>query len=82
MKNSAFAVGAPAADSCRWETPNRYYEARVERDLFGESILLAINGGKNSHRGMARVVAVGDGIPPALASIAKRRRAHGYVQVR
>lgn len=65
----------------RWETKKRYYEARIELDMFGTPILLAANGGKGTRLGMLRVIAAGDQIEQALRAIERRREAHGYVRV-
>lgn len=65
----------------RWETKNRYFEVRVEEDMFETAILTAINGGKGARNGMVRVVAAGQQIAETLRDIQKRRLAHGYVQV-
>lgn len=65
----------------RWETSQRYYEARIYCDLFGEKVLETVNGGLNTRLGMTRVVAAGDEIPAALAQIDRRRLGHGYTEV-
>jgi hypothetical protein len=65
----------------RWETSKRYYEARIELDMFGTPILLAANGGKGTRLGMLRVIAAGEQIEQALQVIERRREAHGYVRV-
>lgn len=62
----------------RWETGKRYFETRIERDIFNTPILLAANGGKGTRLGAMRVVAVGEQIPEALQAIARKREAHGY----
>lgn len=62
----------------RWETDKRYYEARIELDMFDTPILLVANGGKGTRLGMMRVIAAGDQIEDALQAIARRREAHGY----
>jgi hypothetical protein len=63
----------------RWETETRYYECRIYEDLFGQSILVAANGGKGLRLGMVRVVAVGqEEIDQALCEIAATRLRHGY----
>lgn len=66
----------------RWETAQRYYEVYEGEDLFGESILVKVWGGKGSGRGRTRTVS---GTPASLErekrSIAALRRRHGYVAV-
>lgn len=63
----------------RWETATRYYECRVYEDLFGQSVLMAANGGKGSRLGMTRIVAAGQAqIATALAEIEATRLRHGY----
>jgi hypothetical protein len=73
--------GHQAGKVCRWETEKRYYEARIELDMFETPILLAANGGKGTRLGMMRVVAAGQQIEEALQAIERRREAHGYVRV-
>lgn len=70
-----------AGKVCRWETEKRYYEARIELDMFETPILLATNGGKGTRLGMMRVVAAGQQIDEALQAIERRREAHGYKRV-
>lgn len=66
----------------RWETSTRYYECRVYEDLFGEPILVAVNGGKGSRLGMSRVVASdAAAIEAAMARIAAARLRHGYREI-
>lgn len=70
-------------DVCRrWESKSRYFEVRIEHDLFGQRILTAINGGLRSQLGHAKVIAVGRDIEAAVREIEKRRLAHKYVEVR
>ena len=73
---------APRAIVRRWETVDRYYEARVEIDLFDQCILTTINGGLGNRLGNSRVVAVDDQVAPMLTTIEKLRLAHGYVEVK
>lgn len=70
-----------AGTVCRWESEKRYYETRIELDLFETPILLAANGGKGTKLGMMRVVAAGQQINEALMAIERRRTAHGYKRV-
>lgn len=63
----------------RWETATRYYECRVYEDLFGQPILMAVNGAKGSRLGMTRIVAAGqEQIDRVLAKIESTRLKHGY----
>lgn len=73
--------GHLAGKVCRWESEKRYYETRIELDLFETPILLATNGGKGTRLGMVRVVAAGQQINDALQAIERRRQAHGYRRV-
>lgn len=77
----SFPATADNEISCltkRWETRLRYYEIRIEKDIFGTPVLMATNGGKGTKLGMMRVVAVGAQIKEALDAIVRRREAHGY----
>lgn len=63
----------------RWETATRYFEVWIYRDLLGDTILAAANGGKRSRLGMVRILAIGPvQIAKELESIEKRRLKHGY----
>ncbi len=63
----------------RWETDKRYYEVRIERDLWGIETLLVAHGGKGTRLGAMRVVAAGFGqVRDAYQAIKRRREAHGY----
>lgn len=65
----------------RWETVDRYYEARAYVDLLGDFVLAAINGGKGARLGMTRVVAVGrTQVERELVAIGKKRLSRGYVE--
>lgn len=81
LNYEAAGPGHEAGKVCRWETDKRYYEARIELDMFQTPILLAANGGKGTRLGMMRVVAAGNQIEQALRAIERRREAHGYVRV-
>lgn len=66
----------------RWETAGRYYELYAGEDLFGQTILVKVWGGKGSGRGGSRTLA---GTPASLEwvrqSIATLRKRHGYIEV-
>ncbi len=63
----------------RWETATRYYECRVYDDLFGQPVLMAVNGGKGSRLGMTRIVAAGQAqVDAVLGEIAAARSRRGY----
>ncbi|WP_295457994.1 WGR domain-containing protein [uncultured Thiodictyon sp.] len=69
----------------RWihETKNRYYQAHLLQDLFGEWTLVRVWGGLGSHQGAVRTTGVSsyaDGLAQVQA-IGKRRRQHGYLPV-
>ena len=67
----------------RWEKGTRFYEALVERDLFGDWVLTLVWGrrgsalGRVQHRPHPSVTAAQD----ALQTVARRRQCRGYVPV-
>ena len=67
----------------RWEKGTRFYEALVERDLFGDWVLTLVWGRRGSalgcvqHRVQPSVSAARD----ALQTVARRRRRRGYAPV-
>lgn len=67
----------------RWEKGTRFYEALVERDLFGDWVLTLVWGrrgsalGRVQHRPHLSVAAVHD----ALRRVARRRQGRGYARV-
>lgn len=69
----------------RWENPitNRYYEARVCRDLFGHWEILRTWGRIGSGMGMNQRDQLPDeqACGPALEKIDQRRRQRGYALV-
>ena len=65
----------------RWESNTRYFEVRVELDLFGCRTLTAINGGRGNRLGKCEVLAVNTGIDEMIQDIEKRRAKHRYVEV-
>ena len=64
----------------RWEKGTRFYEALVERDLFGDWVLTLVWGrrgsalGRVQHRPHPSVTAAQD----ALQTVARRRQRRGY----
>jgi hypothetical protein len=65
----------------RWESNNRYFEVRIQTDLFGQRILTVANGGIGNRLGNIRVVAVDGDIDLAVHQLGRRRLAHNYVEV-
>jgi hypothetical protein len=66
----------------RWETEFRFNETHVGTDLFGDQVLLASWGGKQSRLGRSRIMAVGEiAINGALERIEVERSRHGYFEV-
>lgn len=66
----------------RWESSTRYFEVRVEMDLFGCRMLTAINGGRGNRLGKCEVLAVNTGIDEMIKDIEKRRTKRKYVEVK
>jgi predicted DNA-binding WGR domain protein len=67
----------------RWEKGTRFYEALVERDLFGDWVLTLVWGrrgsalGRVQHRPHLSVAGAHD----ALQRVARRRQGRGYARV-
>ena len=67
----------------RWEKGTRFYEALVERDLFGDWVLTLVWGrrgsalGRVQHRPHFSVAAAHD----ALQRMARRRQGRGYARI-
>lgn len=67
----------------RWEKGTRFYEALIERDLFGDWVLTLVWGrrgsalGRVQHRPHPSVTAARD----ALQTVARRRQRRGYALV-
>ena len=67
----------------RWEKDTRFYEALIERDLFGDWVLTLVWGrrgsalGRVQHRPHPSVTAAHD----ALQTVSRRRRRRGYAPV-
>ncbi len=68
----------------RWEhaAKRRYYEARLVRDLWGDQVIISAWGGVGSALGREVMRPVVSRVKwmDALDDIARRRRAHGYVE--
>ena len=67
----------------RWEKGTRFYEALVERDLFGDWVLTLVWGrrgsalGRVQHRPHPSVTAAQD----ALQTVSRRRQGRGYARL-
>ena len=80
-------MGAMREGNCeprrRWEKGTRFYEALVERDLFGDWVLTLVWGrrgsalGRVQHRPHPSVTAAQD----ALQTVSRRRQRRGYAPV-
>lgn len=64
----------------RWESPSRYYEAVLQRDLLGDWVLSTANGGLRNRLGALRHLALPsrDAAVKELASLHKLRLRRGY----
>ena len=68
----------------RWEKGTRFYEALVERDLFGDWVLTLVWGrcggalGRVQHRPQPSATAARD----AVETVARRRARRGYTRIR
>lgn len=56
-------------------TPSRYYAVAVQRDLFGQPVIVCIHGGRHNRLGAVRTEPF---TRQRLREIARERRAHGY----
>jgi hypothetical protein len=56
-------------------SPSRYYAVSVERDLFGQPVIVCYHGGRHNRLGAIRTEPFER---KRLREIAKDRRAHGY----
>ena len=65
----------------RWESPSRYYEAVLQRDLLGDWVLSTANGGLRNRLGALRHLALPsrDAAVKELASLHKLRLRRGYL---
>ena len=67
----------------RWEKGTRFYEALIERDLFGDWVLTLVWGRRGSalgrvrHRVQPSVAAAHD----ALQTVSQRRERRGYAPI-
>ncbi|MDV7394997.1 hypothetical protein RZS08_26670 [Arthrospira platensis SPKY1] len=64
----------------RWESPSRYYEAVLQRDLLGDWVLSTANGGLRNRLGALRHLALPsrEVAVKELASLHKLRLRRGY----
>ncbi len=68
----------------RWEKGTRFYEALVERDLFGDWVLTLVWGrrgsalGRVQHRAHPSATAAHE----AVETVARRRARRGYARIR
>ena len=64
----------------RWESPSRYYEAVLQRDLLGDWVLSTANGGLRNRLGALRHLALPsrEAAVKELASLHKLRLRRGY----
>ncbi|OUR99214.1 hypothetical protein A9Q81_11610 [Gammaproteobacteria bacterium 42_54_T18] len=69
----------------RWENKgtNRYYEARIEQDLFGNFVVKRVWGGIGKSSGGANATPIHDKkeATAVVTSISERRKKRGYEQV-
>lgn len=67
----------------RWERDTRYYELRLQQDLWGDWLLIMVWGGKGTALGQIRrelCPSYANGVSMYAASI-RRRQQHGYIHV-
>lgn len=67
----------------RWESPSRYYVAKVYQDLFNDWVLTCARGGRKNRLGalMTKPVVSREGGLAMIQAIDKVRKSHGYVRV-
>jgi hypothetical protein len=67
----------------RWESPTRYYAARVYQDIFGNWVLSCARGGRRNNLGALITKPVGNVEAGRLAieAIDKVRKRRGYARV-
>lgn len=70
-------------DVARWESPTRYYAARVYQDIFGGWVLTCARGGRRNNLGAltTKPVATAEVGRLAIVAIDKIRKRRGYVRV-
>lgn len=70
---------ASIGDAMTWLSRDRYYHMRVERDLFGNDVLMAYWGGRQNRLGGRKALAIGDeSIALEMTRVAEVRAQHGY----
>lgn len=64
----------------RWESPQRYYAARVHTDLLGDLVIERAWGGLHNRKGKLtqEFMPTPEAAEAAIADIAARRTAHNY----
>lgn len=67
----------------RWESPHRYYVAKVHADIFGEWVISVARGGRRNNLGatFTKPVESKEAGERALERIDVVRRRRGYVRV-
>ena len=64
----------------RWETPTRYYVARLDRDLFGAWLLTLYWGGRFSRLGRVRTIGLqsAEAVEQFVNALDRRRLGRHY----
>ena len=64
----------------RFQTMSRYYTIQMQKDLFGDSVIVCCWGSKLSKHGGCKTIPAGteEDAKEIIGQIAKRREAHGY----
>ena len=67
----------------RWESPIRYYAARVYQDIFGDWVLSCARGGRRNNLGamVTKPVGTEEAGRLAIKAIDKVRKRRGYFRV-
>lgn len=70
-------------DRARWESPDRYYVAKVHQDLFRDWVITCARGGRKNNLGalVTRPVANREDGLAAIQALDKIRKRRGYVRV-
>jgi hypothetical protein len=70
-------------DHARWESPTRYYAARLYQDIFGIWVLSCARGGRRNNLGALTTKPVGtvEAGRLAIEAIDKVRKRRGYARV-
>ena len=76
-------MNAEAPLFSRWERETRYYELRLQQDLWGDWVLMRVWGQRGAALGQIRrelcsSYAIGESL---YAESIKRREQHGYINV-